>query len=266
MTSDETTTSAQPNLPHQFWRYKYLIAGVAVLAGVIALVVSLLQPTQYESHGSVFLNDPRNSADLTSELGIAPDLARHLTIEANLMQSLPVAERAAEILNDGTTAEEIDAAVQAQANTDIGAVAISASMPTADRAVATQDAVVQAYEQIVTRQIQQAADDTVSVLNESLVETEARIANLDALLADDPTDSVLEARRNAAMAQLVTVDNRIEQLTVGTEVYGSGVRLYVADAPPTSPTQPQPLRNTAIALALGALAATIWVWWSTSDQ
>lgn len=262
----EQTIATQPNFVHELWRHGLWIIGTAVFAGLIALGVAMLQPTLYEANGTVFLNDPRNSGSVASELGFAPELDRHLNSQANLMESLPVASRAAEILADGTTASEVGDAVAADPAIDISAVTIRTTMPTADRAVATQGAVVQAYEEIVTQQVQDTSESVIAVLEQSVVEAEARITELDSLIADDPANSVLEGRQSAAVGQLVALDTRVEQLTIGAALYGSGVRLYTPAATPTSPVQPKPLLYVAVAFVLGALAASVWVWWSTSDQ
>ena len=86
-------------------------------------------------------------------------------------------------------------------------------------------------------------------------------------LAADPDNATLEAQRTAAVVQLVALDTRIEELATNATLYGSGVQLYVAPGIPTSPIQPRPRRNAAIAMVLGVIAAGAWAWWrSERDQ
>ncbi len=259
------STESQPSVLHALWNHKLVVIVVALAVGVVAYGVSMLVPTKFEAGSTVYLDDPKNSGGITTELGFATDLVRHLTSQADLIESSPVAQRAAEILADGTTTAAIDEAVAAEPVAGTSSIEVRVVMPTAERAVATQDAVIAAYEQIVTIDVAESTAAVLAVLDESVKEAEAQIVELDGLIAEDPTDSVLEARRTASMGQLVALDTRAEQLTLGAALYGSGVRLYVPDEAPTDPFQPNPLRNAGIAFLLAGLGASVWAWWSESE-
>jgi len=248
------------------WRYKLYIIAAALLAAGAGYGLSLLQSTLYQAEGTVLLNDPRSSGGIASEIGLVLDPGRYVRNQAEVMESPQVAQRASDILDNGTTATDIHDAMSATPATNLDAITVRAAMPTADEAVGTVNAVVQAYEEIVTEQIQNAANTNIASLETSRTETEARIAGLDALIADDPANSILEAQRIAAISQLVALDTRIEQLSTNAALYGSGVQLFVAPDTPTSPIQPRPRRNAAIAFVLGALAAGAWAWWRAEQN
>jgi len=89
---------------------------------------------------------------------------------------------------------------------------------------------------------------------------------MDAKLAIDPNNVAAEAQRNAALVQLVTINTRIEQLSTNAALYGSGIQLYVAPTTPLAPIQPKPLRNAAIAMVLGLIAAGAWAWWRAEQD
>ena len=254
-----------PSLLHALWRYKLRVLGAAVAAGFVAFGLSMLQPTVYTADGVVFFDDPRGSASFAAAIGIGPEFDPHVHKQAALIESDPVAQRAAEVLADGTTSEEVQAAVSAVPTADINGVRIRTTAPTADESVAIQAAVVQAYEELAIGQVRTAAANAISVLDESTTEAERRLAEAEALLAENPDDSVLQAQHAAATGELVDLTSRSNQLATDAALYGSGVRLYVAPAPPPESSQPRPLRNTAVAFALGLVGAGIWAWWADSE-
>ena len=134
-------------------------------------------------------------------------------------------------------------------------------------AVAVVNAVAAAYEDVVEQGISTRVDSAIATLEQSKVDLIIRIAEIDAELTSNPDDATLSAQRTAAVSQLVALDTRIESLGTDATIYGSGVQLYVAPGVPTSPVQPKPRRNAAIAMVLGVIAAGAWAWWrSEKDQ
>jgi len=248
------------------WRYKVHIIAAALLAAVVGYGLSSLQSTLYQAEGTVLLNDPRTSGGIASEIGLVLDPSRYVRNQAEVMESPQVAQRAADILNNGTTASGVQDASSATPATNLDAITVRATMPTADEAVAMDNAVVQTYEEIFTEQIQSAANTNIASLESSKIEIEARIAHFNVLIAQDPADSIVEAQRIAAISQLVALDTRIEQLSTNAALYGSGVQIYVPPDTPTSPIQPRPRRNAAIAFVLGGLAAGAWAWWRAEQN
>ena len=95
----------------------------------------------------------------------------------------------------------------------------------------------------------------------SKAEFQARVDALEAGLVENPGDAVLQAERDAAITQLVSLDTRIEQIDVNLSLYGSGVQYFEAAEIPTSPAAPRPFRNAAAAAVLGLLAAGSYAWW-----
>ena len=129
------------------------------------------------------------------------------------------------------------------------------------------NATVAAYEEIVEEGITVKVEASVATLEQSKIDLYTRIAEIDTQLASDPGNITLDAQRTAAVSQLVALETRIEEISTNAALYGSGVQLYVAPEAPTSPAQPKPLRNAAIAAILGVGAASAWAWWrSEKDQ
>ncbi|MEA2024630.1 MAG: AAA family ATPase [Actinomycetota bacterium] len=257
----------EPSLFASLWRFKWYIVAAAVLAAAVGYGVSMMQPTVYEAQGELLLNDPRTSGGVAEEIGIVLDPNRYVRNQAQVVESPQVATRASENLGGTPTPRQIQDSVSATPARDLDVLTVHGSRPTADGAVAVVDAVVQAYEEIVEEGITSKVNDSIATLEQSKAEIQAKIAEIDAELADDPGNVSLEAQRTAAIAQLVADDTRIEQLATNAALYGSGVQLYVAPETPGSPAQPKPLRNAAIAMVLGVIAAGAWAWWrSEQDQ
>lgn len=253
-----------PSLFHALWRYKIQVLGAAVAAGLVAFGLSMLQPTVYTADGLVFLNDPRNSASFAAAIGIGPEFDPYVRSQADLIESFPVAQRAVEILADGSTTEEVLASISAVPAVDMDGVRIRSTATTADESVAVHVAVVQGYEEVATDLVRTGTAEAIAVLDESAAEAEGRLTATEALLAEDPEDSALQAQQAAAMGEIADLTSRANQLATDAALYGSGVRLYVAPSPPPEPSQPRPLRNTAVAFAIGLVGAGIWAWWADS--
>lgn len=251
----------QPRLLASLWRYKWYIVATAILAAAVGYGLSSLQNTLYSADGTVLLNDPRSSGGLADEIGLVLDPRRYVNNQAKIIESSQVAQRAAEEFGGGITASDVQAATEATPASDLDAIAVSASMPTGAEATAMVDVLVGAYEAIITEQVQSAVNGSIATLEAAKAETEIRLAELDALIAQDPDDSVVAAQRIAAIDQLVIFDTRIEFLATNAALYGSGVQIYVAPTTPTTPTQPLPIRNAALALVLGTLVAGGLAWW-----
>ena len=250
-----------PTLLESLWRYKWRIAAAAVLAAVVGYGISMLQPTLYRATGQVLLNDPRSSGDAATELGFYINSDRYVRNQAAVFESPQVATRTAEILNGALTPSEIQKHTSAMALSDVDALSIQGTQPTGIGSVALVDAVVQAYGEIVEEGISADVDETIASLENSRTDVNATIAEMDAVLAIDPNDAAAEAQRNAALAQLATINTRIEQLSTNAALYGSGIQLYASPTTPTSPIQPKPVRNAIVALIIGLVVAGGWAWW-----
>ena len=177
-----------------------------------------------------------------------------------------MAARASEILDGPLSPSEIQDATSATASSDIDAITVQGTQPTARGSVDLVNAVVRAYGEVVKEGISSEVDSTIATLEQSKLDVNVTIAEMDAKLAIDPNNAAADAQRNAALVQLVTINTRIEQLTTNAALYGSGIQLYVAPTTPSAPIQPRPLRNAAIAMVLGLIAAGAWAWWRAEQD
>jgi Mrp family chromosome partitioning ATPase/uncharacterized protein involved in exopolysaccharide biosynthesis len=253
-------------LVEALWRRKFLVLAMAVLAAAAGYGLSLMQSTLYQADGKLLMNDPRTSGVFADELGLRLDPSRYVRNQAEVIESTQVAVRASEIMGGSPSPREMQDSVSASPATDLDVVTITGTQPTASGAINLVDAVVVAYEELVSAQVQDTADESIGTLEDAKTELQRRIEELDGSLADDEENAALTAERNAAVAQLVTIDTRIEQIAVNAALYGSGVQLYVPPDTPTSPIQPKPIRNAAIAGLLGLMAGGALAWWRAEQD
>ena len=253
---------AGPGLLEAVWQFRWLVAAVAVLAAVSGYAASFLQPTMYEGEARLLLADPR-SAGVFRDSGPTTSLdpSRYVRNQAQFVTSSPVFARAAETLGGELSVEDISQRVSAQPSVDLDLITIRALAPTGEDAALLANTVAQAYQDLVTDEVGANAAQAIAELEEQKAQLQTRIRNAENRLDDDPDNSALQAERDAAVAQLITIEGRSDQIAVDAALYGSGVELFEQAETPQSPAQPKPLRNAVVAVVLGLLAASAFAWW-----
>lgn len=248
-----------PGLLESLWRYRTVVALVAVLTAGAAAGLSLLQPQRFEATARLFLAE-RGSAGVFDVAPSTVDPARYTQNQAQLVMSRPVARRAAELVDGRVSPRELQDAVVAEASPDFDLVTVRAHDTTAGGAAELADATAQAYQEIVAEDVRTAADEAIARLNETAATLEERIVAIEA----EPSagaSGALAAERDAAVAQLASIERRVNQLSIDAGLFGSGVRLSEEAAVPLAPVQPRPVRNGALGFVLGALAASGFAYW-----
>ena len=242
------------------WKHKTTIIVTIVVFAAVAYGLSLLQETLYQAEGTVVLVDPRTAPKVSDLAGFSRDPKRHVANQAELIVAPRITDRAAQILGGSPNSEEISHALSAEPVEDRDALNLEAAAPTAAQTVAILDAVVEAYEEIVTAGIQASVDPALAALEQERTELEAKIADLDRQIATGNSSS-LNAQLQSALVELRTVNTSITALTAQTAAYGSGMQVYITPETPTTPSQPQPLRNGVLAAILGVVIGVTIAWW-----
>jgi capsular exopolysaccharide synthesis family protein len=242
------------------WRFRWTIAAAAVVAAGLAYGLSLLQPTQYTATAQMILSDPRN-AGVLSESRIVIDPVRYVRTQAELAESTPVLTRVIELTGRDMSIDTLEGRVSTQASQTLDLITIVATDATAAGAKELADALGQAYQDQVRAEVQRNAAASVAELTDAKSILDVRVASLESQIAADPTNASLQAERDAAVAQTIALDSRINQITVDASLYGSGVQLFEPASLPTSRSQPTPTRNAALGLILGLMAGGAYAWW-----
>ena len=255
-----------PGLFEALWRFRWRVLLVVLAAGGVGYGLSLLQATTYQAEAGMILTDPRTAGVFEDTSAVIRDSSRYVRNQAEFAESTAVAARAAELLADqGPTVGNIDGSVSVTPSSDLDLVTIRATQPTAVGAADVANSVAEAYQQLVREQVEENANAAIAELTGSKGELTTRVDLLETGLAADPNNLVLQAERDAVIAQLVTLNTRVEQINVNMALYGSGVQYFQAAELPSSPATPKPVRNAAIAAVLGLLAAGALAWWRTES-
>jgi polysaccharide biosynthesis transport protein len=228
--------------------------------------LSTQQAEVYEAEGLVLLTDPRTNGTTATELSIFWNPTRYLENQVAVMTSPNVTNRAAEILGDPYTGEDVADAITVRSENNIDALTVTALSNDPDAPIPITNAVVTAYGQVVSEEVLTNAEDTVAGLQESRAALATRLEVLDDQVAENPDSSVLQAELQSTRAALVDVDERINSITTNALLYGSGIQLYVAPQPPAIQVAPRPARNAAIAFVLASLAAGAFAWWRAEQD
>ena len=250
-----------PGLLEAVWQHRWLVIAGTLLACVLGYTASFLQTTRYLGEARLLLEDPRAEGVFGNAAANAVDPMRFVRNQAELAESTPVLVRASELVGGRLSARQIDARVTAQPSTELDLVVISALDTTAEDAAALANAVAEAYQQEVTEDVLESAQASIAELEETTAELQASIASAEAGLAADPEDSALRAERDAAVAQLITIQSRADQIAVEASLYGSGVAVFERAEPRSAPARPKPVRNAAVAGVLGFLLVSSFAWW-----
>jgi Mrp family chromosome partitioning ATPase len=273
---------AVPGLLEAMWRFRWGVALGALCAALFGWVLSSLQPVRYVATTRMLLAEPAESGD--------PE--RRLINAVMVINSPRVQARAAELLQGQFSAEEIEAQGLAEApNTNAhDLLLITGTDETADGAAAIANAVAEAYQLFAIEQQRAAVEQATQQLSSYRTELEATIAQIDeqlanaraaaeqslsatpfigpgqrlnaveSLLAADPATERLEQQRSSVIGQLAELETSVQEATMNAALYGSGVTLLRPAQPPTTPAQPRPERDAALAGAAGLAGAAALAW------
>jgi len=213
------------------------------------------------------LQDPRIGGDLNNNFAIFIDPSRYIRNQSTVILSPGVTDRAYEIMTDkGYPNAENETTITAEPETTLDAMSIKSIGPSGEQTTAMVDSLVEAYTEVVSAQVQEVADTETATLQAARDELTIEVAELDAKVADDPTNSALQSELASAVGELRSIDDRIKDLNTQSRLFGTGIQLYVGPEGPGGQVAPQPARNAAIALVLGALAAGAFAWWRAEQD
>jgi capsular exopolysaccharide synthesis family protein len=255
-----------PGLLTAVWKHGWIIVGISLAAGVLGFVVSLLQPVQYEATASLLLADPRNEGIFRDSAQVVIDPDRYVRNRAEFANSTAVLAEARDVAGADVSLERLRELVTVLPASELDLLTIRSRDGSPEGAAALADALGQAYQTVAQREVRNNAEAATTELKASIQELQADIDNVESQLQSAPRDPALQARRDAAVAELFDLQGRSRQVTVDAALYGAGVELFERAEPPHSPAQPKPLRNGLLAVVLGAIGATVWSWWRTRNE
>lgn len=266
MEADQTSSPfAHAELLPALRRYRGTLVTATVVAALCAYLASAAQAPVYQAEARLLLEDPRDAGLFGDGGSVTLDPQRYVRNQAAFINSGPNLARTAELFDAQLDIEEIDRRVEARAGTDLDLITIRADDASPQGAARLANTTAEAYQQLMTEEVQRSADAAVAELSESRTELRAAIASAERRLEANPDDSAAAAERDAAVSQLMTIEGRADQLSVDASLYGSGVKLFERAEVPDAPARPQPLRNALVAGVLALLGAATFAWWRSGQ-
>jgi capsular exopolysaccharide synthesis family protein len=244
------------NLVQRFWA---LILGSILIAGITALVVSMLWTPTYVAEAEVIVGPPLSGTVTDyNQLLTAQQLSRTY---AQAAQTTTLATHVIDRLGLDETPEEVLRHVTATASADTPVVVVRGEASTADGAAALANATADelvaqsATIQGTDEEVQQLLDQQIATVSEQIASVEARLAEVQK--TEQPTAADL-ALQTALSGQLVTLRSTLASL-LATKAGLATNTVSVLDraVAPLAPSSPRVPVNVFLGLLLGAMLGLI---------
>jgi capsular exopolysaccharide synthesis family protein len=249
------------------WKVAVIVVALTVF---VALALSFSQGKRYRAESELLIREGNAEALIADTPVVAAnEAARQLNNEVRLFESEAVREAVDEAYDGALEVDDVSASVVSDTS-DVVRASVTAADP--DDAAELVNLYVSTYLEVRRTQ---KVDELLAVGNEirtKVDELTARIAEVRAPLDDierrlqsDPGDSALLAQRASTQESLAPTltplesqrafyQSQLEELDLSTDVESAGGAqvIHTAEAP-SSPVSPNPLRDGAVALVLGAV-------------
>lgn len=220
-----------------FRRRWWIIAACVGITSATALAASVLQTQVYEASSTLVIQERTSDTLFDPTTGQANDPQRAVATEVEVIERLPV--RAAVQKALGRDVPE----VSASSVTDTNVIELTVRSTDPALAARAADAYAEAY---IEGKRTQAVDDVLG----AATQVQDKIAQLQQQLDALPAASV---QRDGLEQQIALFQQQLDQLQVGASLKTGGAQLVAEAEVPTSPVEPTPLRNTALAALVGLL-------------
>jgi len=234
MTEHGPVDLSLPNLLHALRRRLGVLFLCLLLTPAAALAVSLLQEKEYTAKASLLFRDPQFDQKLFGSTFVqeSNDPAREAATNVELVSLEEVAARTARRLGRGLTGEDVSDAIEVEAEGQSDVVSISATAPDPEFAA---------------RLANTFGGEYVDFRREA---DRSKIREAQQLVRKDLSGLSAKERRSGPGESL---GGRLSQLGVLASLQTGNAELAERARPPDDPASPQPLRNAALGLVLGAL-------------
>jgi capsular exopolysaccharide synthesis family protein len=250
-----------PSLLESVWRRRDMVLLVAILCGLLGFASVLLLPTQYEATARLLLTNPGTTGAFRAEFGATSmEIQQYRDGQLFVMTSLPVAMRAAEILGQPMTADELARRIKVEPVGEFGNIAVHAKDRDPQRAMAIANAVVDAYQRVTTERTLAEADKDAAALQQAIDAAQRNVDDLTARIAVSPSNSALALEREEAIRQVNDLKATVSHLHADAVSFGSGVSFVEPATLPANPTR-RPAQFGVISAVLGLLGATVFAFW-----
>lgn len=230
-------------------RRRWFIVGFTTLFLVGAVAgFSLLQTPRYSASADVLIQPT-----FTGITGPTEVSEGELATQVQVVGSLPIAQGVAEKLGMEET-PSLAGLVSVEPVGSSRIIRISARDADPEKAAQLANAVAAVFVEYRRAETSSMYAETATQLSERQSAVEARIAEIDELLGDDPDDRVeLEAERRVLQTELGQLSSQIAQSGGGLSVPDGGGSLLQEATIPTSAVSPRPVFNAVLAAGFGLM-------------
>ena len=204
-------TELEPTVFHAAWRHRLLVATSAILGLVLGIGVTVLFPSTlgFVATASLILQEPDSESFSSSP--------RFLANQVEVMTSILVSEEAARLLSEenpdlGIRAVDILESTEVSGGSSSDLVLIVHESETAEGAVATVNALIQAYENVSRIGSTSTAEAALERIDVQLQSLESRLATvlleIESINAQDTLKSTLASQAEEALAQIANLQAR----------------------------------------------------------
>lgn len=260
MTDQDAAAPDRPGLRESLrvLRRRWLLAFSVLVATVGAVLAYSLTATPVYVANADVLIEP-SGTEMQGASGTKID-ADEIATQTQVVTSLPVARLVTKQLQL-TAVPDLDELVTVQAVGTSRVLRITAQDPSAGRAADTANTVAAAYlqfrEQESIGRYEQASDR----LTQEQGQIDTRLAEVNAMLAKNPRQALLQSERRTLLATLAQLSTQVDGLTDSLIAAASGGKLLQAAEPASDPISPQTVMNLILAdlagLVLGVGAALL---------
>ncbi len=232
---------------------KWVILQALVIVTVTALAASLLQTPLYEGQSKVLISEKGSGVNVFGSLGldISSQPERGLQTQVQLMQVRPLLENTIRRLELGVTPETLSKRVKVSAIGQTNIVTVTVQDPDPERAAAIANALGEefvAWSRDYKRESITAAAEEVSIRLEA---AKSEILELGRRIQDEGKSDELSAELAIATGSYTTLAGKLEELRVNAALEAGSGRIVSPAAVADEPVEPNPVRNTALGLAVG---------------
>lgn len=239
----------------RYWRSSLLIV---VGFAAAAYAISGILPEQYKATSLIKLTDPYRDNVFSTGGALPEDLERYTEAEATVMRSRRVLQEVRKEVG-ASSVRDIRSRITVDSEL-VGQLSVTATAGTADGAAELANETIAAYRKVTSGTTNRVLTSQLEAIQQSYLELDSEIQGLAEEVQRNPSDPILQADLRASLNELASLNGTANEIRVNAAAFNDGIRFYDPANAPSSPTEPQPLRNAGVAALLGLLVAGALSW------
>lgn len=232
---------------------RWVIIQAVVIVTLVAVVVSLLQPKQYEGKADILVSENDTGAALLgttlSEFSSQPD--RSMATQVQLVQERPLLENTIRKLDLGITPEELAKRVTIAEVGQTNVFTVTATDGDPRRAARIANTLAAEYVSWSRTYKRSSIQAAVAEVQARLAEAQSQIIELGRKIQASGKTDDLTAELQIATGSYTTLAGKLEELKVNEQLEEGSGSIVSRAAVITAPVSPKPARNGALGLAVG---------------